>query len=72
MKERVRYMAEHGTNSYLSILLASDSFSDFLNRWERWEKEDAPRLSEYSLNHIRAEQAIKTREPFREVSQRAE
>jgi murein DD-endopeptidase MepM/ murein hydrolase activator NlpD len=34
MKERVRYMAEHGTNSYLSILLASDSFSDFLNRWE--------------------------------------
>ncbi|MBQ3534294.1 MAG: peptidoglycan DD-metalloendopeptidase family protein [Clostridia bacterium] len=34
MKERVRYMAEHGSNSYLSILLASDSFADFLNRWE--------------------------------------
>ena len=34
MKERVRYMAEHGNNSYLSILLASDSFADFLNRWE--------------------------------------
>lgn len=34
MKERVRYMAEHDNTSYLSILLASDSFSDFLNRWE--------------------------------------
>lgn len=34
MKERVRYMAEHGSTSYLSILLASDSFADFLNRWE--------------------------------------
>jgi len=34
MKERVRYMAEHGNTSYLSILLASDSFADFLNRWE--------------------------------------
>ena len=34
MKERVRYMAEHDNTSYLTILLASDSFSDFLNRWE--------------------------------------
>ena len=34
MKERVRFMAEHGNASYLSILLASDSFADFLNRWE--------------------------------------
>lgn len=34
MKERVRYMAENGSTSYLSILLASDSFADFLNRWE--------------------------------------
>lgn len=45
---------------------------NFLNRWERWEKEEAPRLSEYSLNHIRAEQAIKNREPFRGVSLRTE
>ena len=34
MKERVRYMAEHDNTSYLTILLASDSFFDFLNRWE--------------------------------------
>ncbi len=34
MKERVRYMAEHDNVSKLSILLASDSFVDFLNRWE--------------------------------------
>lgn len=34
MKERVRYMAEHNSTSYLSILLSSDSFSDFLNRYE--------------------------------------
>ena len=34
MKDRVRYMAEHDNTSYLSILLASESFSDFLNRWE--------------------------------------
>ncbi len=34
MKERVRYMAEHNNVSKLSILLASDSFVDFLNRWE--------------------------------------
>ena len=34
MKDRVRYMAENGNSSYLSILLSSDSFSDFLNRWE--------------------------------------
>lgn len=34
MRERIRYMAEHGTTSYLSILLSSGSFSDFLNRYE--------------------------------------
>ena len=34
MKDRVRYMAEHDNTSYLSLLLASESFSDFLNRWE--------------------------------------
>ena len=34
MKERVRYMVEHDSTSQLSILLASDSFADFLNRWE--------------------------------------
>ena len=34
MKERIRFMAEHGNASYLSILLSADSFSDFLNRWE--------------------------------------
>ncbi len=34
MKERVRYMVEHDSTSQLAILLASDSFADFLNRWE--------------------------------------
>ncbi len=34
MKERVRYMVEHDSTSQLSILLASESFADFLNRWE--------------------------------------
>ena len=34
MKDRVRYMAEHDNAGYLSILLSSESFSDFLNRWE--------------------------------------
>ena len=34
MKERLRYMVEHDSTSRLSILLASDSFADFLNRWE--------------------------------------
>ncbi|MBR5537219.1 MAG: peptidoglycan DD-metalloendopeptidase family protein [Clostridia bacterium] len=34
MKERLRYMVEHDSTSQLSILLASESFADFLNRWE--------------------------------------
>ena len=34
MRERVRFMAEHNSTSYLAILLSSDSFSDFLNRYE--------------------------------------
>lgn len=34
MKERVRYMVEHDSTSYLSILLSAESFADFLNRWE--------------------------------------
>lgn len=34
MRDRVRFMAEHGNVSYLSILLSSESFSDFLTRYE--------------------------------------
>lgn len=34
LRSRLRYMVEHGTSSSLSILLSSDSFSDFLNRYE--------------------------------------
>lgn len=34
MKERIRYMVEHDSTSYLSILLSAESFADFLNRWE--------------------------------------
>lgn len=34
MKERVRFMAEHGSTSYLEILLSADDFSDFLYRYE--------------------------------------
>ena len=34
LRSRLRYMVEHGTTSSLSILLSSDSFSDFLNRYE--------------------------------------
>jgi murein DD-endopeptidase MepM/ murein hydrolase activator NlpD len=34
MRDRVRFMAEHGNVSYLSILLSSESFSDFLTRFE--------------------------------------
>lgn len=34
LRSRLRYMVEHGTASSLSILLSSDSFSDFLNRYE--------------------------------------
>ncbi len=34
MLNRVRFMAENGSMSYLEILLSADSFSDFLNRYE--------------------------------------
>ncbi len=34
MRERVRFMVEHGNVSYLSILLSADDFADFLNRYE--------------------------------------
>jgi len=34
MRLRVRFMAEHGSKSYLSILLSADSLADFLNRFE--------------------------------------
>ena len=34
LRSRLRYMVEHSTASSLSILLSSDSFSDFLNRYE--------------------------------------
>ena len=34
MRIRIRYMAEHGNKSYLSILLSAESFSDFLTRFE--------------------------------------
>lgn len=34
LKERVRFMHENGSMSYLSILLSSDDFSDFLSRYE--------------------------------------
>lgn len=33
-RERVRFMAEHGEQSYLEILLSAESFFDFLNRFE--------------------------------------
>ena len=31
---RIRFMAEQGSTSYLSILLSADSFADFLSRYE--------------------------------------
>lgn len=34
LKDRVRFMHENGSMSYLSILLSSDDFSDFLSRYE--------------------------------------
>ncbi|MBQ9534862.1 MAG: peptidoglycan DD-metalloendopeptidase family protein [Clostridia bacterium] len=34
MKLRIRFMAEHGRTSYLTILLSADSFAEFLNRFE--------------------------------------
>jgi Membrane proteins related to metalloendopeptidases len=34
MKDRVRFMVEHGNMSYLEILLSADDFSDFLYRYE--------------------------------------
>ena len=34
MRDRVRFMAERGNVSYLSILLSAESFSDFLTRYE--------------------------------------
>lgn len=34
MKDRVRFMVEHGNMSYLEILLSADNFSDFLYRFE--------------------------------------
>lgn len=34
MRGRVRFMAEHGSTSYLAILLSADDFSDFLYRYE--------------------------------------
>ena len=34
LRSRVRFMYENGSMSYLSILLSSDDFSDFLSRYE--------------------------------------
>ena len=34
MRMRIRFMAERGSKSYLSILLSAESFSDFLTRME--------------------------------------
>ena len=34
MKERVKYVYENGTDGYLTVLLSSESLSDFLNRAE--------------------------------------
>ena len=34
MKTRIRFMAEHGNVSYLSILLSATDFSDFLTKYE--------------------------------------
>ncbi len=45
LEKRVRYMYEYGQVSYLSTLLGSDSFTDFLNRIEYLN-----RISEYDKN----------------------
>lgn len=34
MRARIRFMAEHGNTSYLSILLSADDFTDFLSKYE--------------------------------------
>ena len=34
LRERVRVMYEHGSTSYLAILLSADNFNDFLSRYE--------------------------------------
>lgn len=34
VRTRVRFMAEHGETSYLQVLLSSENFFDFLNRFE--------------------------------------
>ncbi|MEA4921520.1 MAG: peptidoglycan DD-metalloendopeptidase family protein [Clostridiaceae bacterium] len=45
LKNRVRFMYENGSMSYLSILLSSDDFSEFLSRYEI-----ISRISKYDKN----------------------
>lgn len=54
LKSRVRLMYEQGSMSYLSILLSSDDFSDFLSRYEI-----VSQLSKYDKNLFEQLKAIK-------------
>lgn len=54
LKSRVRLMHEQGSMSYLSILLSSDDFSDFLSRYEI-----VSQISKYDKNLFETLKAIK-------------
>lgn len=54
MKTRIQYMYMNGTDSYLQIVLSSDSISDFLNRSEYIKQ-----ISEYDKNMLERFQEVK-------------
>ena len=54
LKDRVRFMYENGSMSYLSILLSSDDFSAFLSRYEL-----VSRISKYDKNLFEELKALK-------------
>jgi len=53
-KERIRVMYENGTDSFFEILLNSESFSDFLNKYEIVKQ-----ISEYDSNMVDKLEQIK-------------
>jgi len=54
LKDRVRFMHENGSMSYLSILLSSDDFADFLSRYEI-----VSQISKYDKNLFEELKALK-------------
>lgn len=70
MKIRIKFMYEHGTMSYIQILLSASSFSDLLNKAvyiEELSKYDRQMLDEFEDNKVRVEKLEKDLETQQEA-----